>query len=241
MQQSLFLIILRSINNEHQRYCKTAWGVKNHCLKSAQRHRPRFCGNEGAYFALHCADWLYAKCGSKKPCNEKTYNIAFSMPLNRDSTQSSYFLECLFGVCKQAAHTRYDIIVVGDDAASLQQIVHSRKADGVILTRDKIGETALRQLAQRGVPLVVTGSTCVDDIIQISYDARTAFRDLTMRLMKAWQGDFALLLTYERYPANVTRAEGFTDAHTGFQREPCLIKSRSMKPSKACIKRVYAI
>lgn len=160
---------------------------------------------------------------AKNLATTKTYNIAFSMPLNRDSTRSSYFLECLFGACKEALQTRYDIIVVGDDFDSLRQIVHSRKADGVILSRNKIGDADLKQLMQRGVPIVLTGSTEVRDVIQISYDARAAFRELTLRLLKMWQGEFALLLTQKRYPANITRADGFVDAHMICDREPRLI------------------
>jgi DNA-binding LacI/PurR family transcriptional regulator len=160
---------------------------------------------------------------AKNLATTKTYNIAFSMPLNRDSTRSSYFLECLFGACKEALQTRYDIIVVGEDFDSLRQIIHSRKADGVILSRNIISSAELKQLTQRGVPVVLTGSTSVRDVIQISYDARAAFRDLTMQLMKMWPGEFALLLTKKSYPANITRADGFVDAHMICDREPRLI------------------
>lgn len=160
---------------------------------------------------------------AKNLATTKTHNIAFSMPLNRDSTRSSYFLECLFGACKTAKQTRYDIIVVGDDFEALRQIVHSRKADGVILSRKIIEDTDLRQLTQRGIPFVLTGSTSIRDVVQISYDARAAFRDLTMRLLGMWPGEFSLLLTQRGYPANITRADGFVDAHMICDREPRLV------------------
>lgn len=160
---------------------------------------------------------------AKNLATTKTYNIAFSMPLNRDSTRSSYFLECLFGACKAASQTRYDIIVVGEDFDSLRQIVHSRKADGVILSRNRLSDGDMKQLTQRGLPVVLTGSTTARDVIQITYDARAAFREMTMRLLKIWSGEFALLLTQKSYPANLSRADGFTDAHMICDREPRLL------------------
>ena len=45
----------------------------------------------------------------------KARNIAFSMPLNKDSTKSAYFLECLFGVKKRAEEASYDVLIVGDE------------------------------------------------------------------------------------------------------------------------------
>ncbi|MGF7144280.1 DNA-binding LacI/PurR family transcriptional regulator [Anaerotaenia torta] len=150
---------------------------------------------------------------AKNLATTKTHNIAYAMPLNRDSTRSSYFLECLFGVCKTASATLYNVFVVGDDFEAVSQIASSRKADGIILSRNKIGEANMEKLASTGIPIVLTGSTKVPGVIQISYDARAAFRDLTLRLMGRWSGDFGLILTQTDYPANITRADGFTDAH----------------------------
>lgn len=160
---------------------------------------------------------------AKNLATTRTYNIAFSMPLNRDSMQSSYFLECLFGACKEALPTRYDIIVVGDDYKSLRQIINSRKADGLILSRNIIAEGELAELSRRGIPIVLTGSTRVPGVIQISYDARAAFREMMLRLMGAWPGEFVLLLSHKEYPANVTRADGFMDAHMICDREPRMV------------------
>lgn len=160
---------------------------------------------------------------AKNLATTRTFNIAFSMPLNRDSMRSSFFLECLFGACGEALPTRYDIIVVGDDYQSLRQIVNSRKADGLILSRNIIKDAELAELTRRGIPIVLTGSTQVPGVIQISYDARAAFRELMLRLMKLWQGEFVLLLTQKGYPANMTRADGFVDAHMICDREPRMI------------------
>jgi DNA-binding LacI/PurR family transcriptional regulator len=144
----------------------------------------------------------------------KTGNIAFAMPHSRDSAISSYFLECLFGVSQVAAEASYDVIVVRDEWEAISRIVNSRKADGVVISRNSIGDAALQKLAVSDIPIVLTGSANAEGIIQISYDARAAFRELTMRLMDMWPGKIGLIVAQKDSPANITRAEGYTDALT---------------------------
>ncbi|MCL2242844.1 MAG: LacI family transcriptional regulator [Treponema sp.] len=143
----------------------------------------------------------------------KAKNIAFSMPLNRDSIRSDYFLECLFGVNKKAIEASYDVLILGDEIDTISRVINSRKADGMVLTRN-IGDTALEKLALSGIPIVLTGSTSVPNIIQVSYDAKAAFSDLTLRLMDMWEGDFGLIVTRKEFPANQTRVSGFSHAIT---------------------------
>ena len=142
----------------------------------------------------------------------KTRNIAFSMPLNRDATRSSYFLECFFGVSKMAARASYDLIMVGDELEQINRIIQSRKADGMVLSRNIIGDDALEKLAGAGIPIVLTGVTDAPNVTQVSYDGLGAFTDLTLRLIDTWAGDFGLIVTQSSYPANRARAEGFTSA-----------------------------
>ncbi|MDR1532527.1 MAG: LacI family transcriptional regulator [Clostridiales bacterium] len=144
----------------------------------------------------------------------KTQNIAFSMPLMQESSTAGYFFECLYGVAAVAAENSYDVIVVRDRAEQVSRIVNSRKADGLVLSSTIIGDCALEALARAEFPIVLTGSTGVPGIIQITYDARAAFRNLTLRLIDLWQGTIALLLTPRNFQVNKTRAEGFTDAFT---------------------------
>jgi len=154
----------------------------------------------------------------------KTRNIAFSMPLSRDSTMSTYFLECLFGVEKRAVEASFDVLIVGDELKPISRVIKSRKVDGMVLTRSIIGDNALERLAQSGIPIVLTGSTNAQNIIQVGYDGRAAFRDLTLRLMDMWAGDFGLIVTMKEFPANQTRAQGFTDAVTTKNRQSPFIE-----------------
>ena len=154
----------------------------------------------------------------------KTKNIAFSMPLDRDSTRSTYFLECLFGVEKRAVEASYDVLIVGDEIEPISRVIKSRKVDGMVLTRSIIGDSALERLALSGIPIVLTGSTGARNIIQVGYDGRAAFRDLTLRLMDMWTGDFALIVTMKEFPANQTRIQGFTDAVTVKNRQSPFIE-----------------
>jgi len=144
----------------------------------------------------------------------KTRNIAFSMPLNRDSTRSSFFMECFFGVSKMAARASYDLIMVGDELEQINRIIQSRKADGMVLTRNIIGDEALEKLANTGIPIVLTGITAAANITQVSYDGMGAFKDLTTRLIGLWPGDIGLIVTSQAFPANRARAQGFTSAFT---------------------------
>ena len=140
----------------------------------------------------------------------KTRNIAFSMPLNRDATRSSYFLECFFGVSKIAAGASYDLIMVGDELEQISRIIQSRKADGMILTRNIIGDSALEKLAGAGIPIVLTGATGATGVTQVSYDGVGAFKDLTAHMIDLWDGDIGLIVTQQAFPANRARAEGFS-------------------------------
>lgn len=140
----------------------------------------------------------------------RTRNIAYSMPL-RDT--SPYFLDCLHGVCREASATGYDVIVVDDSMDAMSHILGSRKVDALVLSSFVHGDDALRKLAGYHLPLVLTGSTAVPGVIQVGYDARSAFRQLTSYLMDAWHTDLGLILT-GKYPANLCRANGFCDAMT---------------------------
>jgi len=154
----------------------------------------------------------------------KAKNIAFSMPLNNDSTRSAYFLECLFGVEKRAVEASYDVLIVGNELKPISRVINSRKVDGMVITRNIIGDSALERLALSGIPIVLTGSTSAPNIIQVDYDGRAAFRDLALRLMDMWAGNFGLIVTMKEFPANQTRAQGFTDAVTTKNRQPPFIE-----------------
>jgi DNA-binding LacI/PurR family transcriptional regulator len=120
----------------------------------------------------------------------------------------------MFGAGVTAAAASYDMIIVDDGQEQLARIANSRKVDGIILSRYFAGDESLLKLAQYGVPIVLTGSTAVPGIIQVSYDARAAFRNLTSRLIDLWDGEIGLILTDRLFPANKTRAEGYNDAIT---------------------------
>jgi len=156
----------------------------------------------------------FPNAAARNLATARTKNIAFSMPLSRDSTRSAYFLQCLFGAKKVASQYGYDVIIEGDKLEPISRIVYSRKADGVILTRNIIGNAALERLSESGIPIALTGSTPVENIIKVGYDGRAACKDLTMRLLERWPGDFGLIITQQEYPVNQMRAQGFCDAFT---------------------------
>lgn len=144
----------------------------------------------------------------------RTKNIAYSMPLRETAVISSYFSECLFGVCRVATEKGYHVIVVDDTVEELNRVAASRKVDGLVLSLFNHGDDVIRKLAGHGLPVALTGSTAVDGVLQVSYDARAAFRQLTNYLLNTWPGELGLILTQKGFPANETRAEGFRDAMT---------------------------
>jgi DNA-binding LacI/PurR family transcriptional regulator len=148
----------------------------------------------------------------------RTENIAFSMPLRRMGKGSPFFYECLDGVTSVAQDTGYDVIVIGDNEEQLARILRSRKADGLVLSSAIVGREAIARLARYGAPIVLTGSVDVPEVIQVSYDARAAFRDLSRRMLGAWPGESALLLSPQSYPVNQTRASGYMDAYASLDR-----------------------
>ena len=153
----------------------------------------------------------------------KTRNIAFSMPLNRDSTRSAYFLECFFGVSKIATNASYDLIMIGDELEHINRTIQSRKADGIILTRNIVGDTALEKLAAAGIPIVLTGTSSARNITQVSYDGISAFKGLTSHLIDSWAGRIGLIVTSRAFPANQARAQGFTAAFAAKHLPPPVI------------------
>lgn len=144
----------------------------------------------------------------------RTKNLAYSMPLREIAIMSSYFLECLFGVCRAAAQAGYNVIIVDDKMDELCHIAGSHKVDGLVLSVFTHGDAAMEKLVGYGIPLVLTGTSNVQGVIQTSYDARPAFRQLTNYLLDTWHVNIGLILTEKAYPANETRAEGFSDAMT---------------------------
>ena len=144
----------------------------------------------------------------------RTKNLAYSMPLSEKAVVSSYFLECLFGVCQAATAEGYNVIVVDDSVEELCHIAGSQKVDGLVLSSFTHGDRAMEKIVSYRLPVVLTGSSNVPGVKIMSYDARSGFRKLTSYLMDAWQINLGLILTEERFPANQSRAEGFCDAMT---------------------------
>lgn len=141
----------------------------------------------------------------------RTKNLAYSMPLRETAP---FFLECLHGVCREAAAKGYDVIVVDDSIDELSRILGSHKVDALVLPVFNHGDEAMKKLVDYDLPLILTGSSNVPGIIQVGYDARPAFRQLTTYLMDTWQTDLGLILSGKGFPANESRAEGFCDAMT---------------------------
>lgn len=144
----------------------------------------------------------------------RTKNIAYSMPLDETTIMATYFTECLIGVCDKAAASGYDVVVVRDNMDELCRMAASHKVDGIVLSLFNHGNEALEKLTKYKLPLVLVGTTNVPGVIEVSYDARPAFREMTSMLMKKWQMPIGLIVTQKEFPANIGRAEGFRDALT---------------------------
>lgn len=155
----------------------------------------------------------------------RTRNIAYAMPLRDLSVRSSYFTECMFGVSSVAAKHGYSLTVVDERVDALTKIAASHQADGIVLSAFDHDDAELEQLGRYGVPIVLTGSCGVSGVIQVQYNSRPAFHELTRRLLSdTWRTPMALLLTEHDSRANISRAECFRQAMVeGGVREPLIL------------------
>jgi len=166
----------------------------------------------------------FPNAAARNLATTKTRNIAFAMPHDRYSETLAFFIDCYFGVKKMAEESAYDVIIVDDALEPINRIISSRKADGVILTRDNLCHAALEKLASSGIPIVLTSSIGSPAVIKVGYDEKSAYKNLTSHLIDLWQGRIGLIVSSEDDKASRHRANGFMEAFAEKnQRDPHII------------------
>ena len=107
----------------------------------------------------------------------RTFHIGMLLPENCELADMSFFVNCMQGVCEQAALQNYDIVMISgleDDISNLERMVDNHKVDGIIVSRSQEKDTAITYLKNQSIPFVLIGSSEEEQVIQVDYD-RTAY------------------------------------------------------------------
>ncbi|MBQ7158998.1 MAG: LacI family DNA-binding transcriptional regulator [Treponema sp.] len=107
---------------------------------------------------------------AKALAGQKTLNLAAVMPQESTASMMLFYHECLSGMTVRAAKEGYNILVCMLDSENtdpLEDVVHNRKVDAVILTQLKHDDKNVALLAQENFPFVVIGSGAGKDIAQV--------------------------------------------------------------------------
>lgn len=103
----------------------------------------------------------------------KTFHIGMLLPENCELADMSFFINCMQGVCEQAAIQNYDIVMISgveDDISNLQRMVDNAKVDGIILNRSQERDTTAAYLLTKKMPFVLIGSSEDERIVQIDLE-----------------------------------------------------------------------
>lgn len=152
---------------------------------------------------------------AKSLAKSRTYNLGVILPGDCRTTDSSFFQECLYGICELASRNDYDVLVTMDDGNSfdqLRRIIDNHKVDGLIATRSERSSPVKQLLKEGAMPYVVVGTTDDDRALYVDNNNCAACRDLVTLLISRGVRRMALLGGDENYLVTQSRREGFLDA-----------------------------
>lgn len=166
-----------------------------------------------AYISLH--DY-HPNALAKGLANNKTYNLAFIVPLEFARLDLPFLRHSMNAVCAMAAQQDYDVLLSFCDEnvlRPLRRLLDNRKVDGVILTRTLEQDPLILQLQKRNLPFVTMG--CVKDksVLQVDQEHIAGCKELTSLLLMKGFSKIALLSGNQRYMVNKLRLEGFSAAY----------------------------
>jgi DNA-binding LacI/PurR family transcriptional regulator len=145
----------------------------------------------------------------------KTYNLALSMPGNSKFLDSSFFQQCMLGICKAAAAADYDVVVSmveNDPLSQLERMVKNHKVDGVILSCTWEDDVQAKFLKEQNFPFVTIGYSKDREIIQVDHNHKEACQELTSILLMKGLRRIALLGSNKRVVITGRRFAGYKRA-----------------------------
>ena len=151
----------------------------------------------------------------KNPDSAPTYNLGVALPADDYIKTSTYFSECLHGICEAAAHFKYNVLIVKameDNISEIVNVVEGKKVDAMILVRYMENDKAIQYLKSMKFPTGLAGRCEEDWVIQVDIDNEGAVEDvMTMMVNKGFKR-FALIVEEITNLVNRKRQEGFLSA-----------------------------
>lgn len=159
---------------------------------------------------------------AKGLAQQKTYNIALTIPGDCNLVDMPFFQNGMQGICEAASAQDYDVMLVtvtGDDLGNLERMAANHKVDGVILSRSMVHDVAADFLKAQQIPFVLMGTSRDRDILQVDNDHRAGCRELTERLIQGGNTRIGLVGGSRSYVVNCVRQQGYEDALRGARLE----------------------
>ncbi len=145
----------------------------------------------------------------------KTFNIAVISAARTDVEELPFFQKCLLGIGETVASRNYDMLVSllqDGELANIRRIISHRKADGFILMRTLVEDSAAELLDASGLPVVAIGKAPCRGMVSVDNDNYSACLDLTRRLIRAGVRRPALIGGDRSHMVTRTRIRSFLDA-----------------------------
>ena len=166
-----------------------------------------------------CADRLGFRPNltAKALAGQRTLNLAAVMPQEATASMMMFYHECLSGMVVRGAKSGYNILVCmqGDeDTVPLEDVVHNRKVDAVILTQLRHEDRNVALLEKEQFPFVVIGSGIGEDTPQIDSRMIESCAEFTTKCVsKLSPGNNVLFVCGSlNVEANNNRLSGFLSA-----------------------------
>jgi len=118
----------------------------------------------------------------------KSFSIGVFLPKDINATLTSFFYECIVGICEVTSASNYDILLImteRNDTADLERLVSNQKIDGLILTRMYENDMITQLLFKMKIPFLLIGESGDDRIIEVYNDYVEASCALTTSMIRA--------------------------------------------------------
>lgn len=151
----------------------------------------------------------------KNPDSAPTYNLGVALPADDYIKTSTYFSECLYGICEAAAHFKYNVLIVKameDNISEIVNVVEGKKVDAMILVRYMENDKAIQYLKSMKFPTGLAGRCEEDWVIQVDIDNEGAVEDIMTMMVNKGFKRFALIVEEITNLVNRKRQEGFLSA-----------------------------
>ncbi len=151
----------------------------------------------------------------KEMVKNSTKNIGVVLPADIYYGGGAYFQNCLLGICEAASMFGYNVLLTTrkqNIISELQQLVETKRVDGIILTRSIGNDRALQYLTEKNFPTAITGSCQYENVIQVDTDNEEAAEKMTSMLIGRGFRRLALLVKDINFIVDKKRYDGFCKA-----------------------------